>query len=82
MTDSKPVDRSSILRVGARDPHRLEPLLVLLERVWRLETDMRLGQLVMCASAYGNYKSNDIFYVEDDIIVDGLQRMLDMNQDK
>lgn len=32
-----------------RDPDRIPELCALLERAWRLDPDMRLGQLIVCA---------------------------------
>ena len=50
-----------------RDPKRIKPLLKLLERAWRAEPDMRLGQLVWNA-AFALRHSN-FFYVEDEALV-------------
>lgn len=59
-----------------RDPDRITEMVIFLKTVWEQSPDMRLGQLVMNAAAYGNRMSNDIFYVEDDVVLAGLRQML------
>jgi len=57
---------------GERDPDRIPKLLEAIRRVWVQEgTDLRLGQLLMNLSAEHGV-GNDLFYVEDDQLVEWL----------
>ena len=56
----------------ARDPKRIEEMLESLNEAWKSTPDLRLGQLMMCLGS--DAKSTDLFYIEDDIILERLKR--------
>lgn len=45
-----------------RDPNRIHPILLDLERVWQRYPDLRLGQLLLNLVDPGH----DLYYLEDD----------------
>ncbi len=61
----------------ARDPRHIAEMLELVEMVWRQSPDMRLGQLLVCAAAYGSRgkAGADLFNIEDPVLVAGLERL-------
>jgi hypothetical protein len=65
-----------------RDPKRIPYLLRLLEQVWTLDPDMRLGQLIENAKAASGAPDASTFYVEDSHIWDGLYEMLQGQQER
>lgn len=46
-----------------RDPHRIEPIVDLIEEVWKKHPDYRLGQLISNLLGPGR---DDVFFTEDD----------------
>jgi len=54
-----------------RDPARIERILATLRRVWELEPDLRLGQLVVIATR-PQLPCPEVFGVEDDVLLNGL----------
>lgn len=44
--------------------------------------ELRLGQLLTDAAKAGGWKNQDIFYCPDDVIADGLKKMLDLHNSK
>ncbi len=63
------VEGSSALR----DPARIHEILPLIERIWRDNPDMRLGQM-LCNLLDPN--PNKLFYVEDDVLLERLREFL------
>jgi len=66
-----------------RDPNRIDNMLLTLALVWRENPDLRLGQLIVRASkaaarkpSEAGFYSQDSFYVEDDVILKGLEQLL------
>lgn len=55
-----------------RDPKRIPRILAKLEKVWKKNPDLRLGQLI--TNCWTN-SSNVLFYVEDDVLEKGLDDM-------
>lgn len=55
-----------------RDRARIDTVLQELEVAWRANSDMRLGQLIANAAGV-----SDPFYIEDEAIIKGLQRLVD-----
>lgn len=53
---------------ATRDPARIDSVLRELERAWRANADMRLGQLLVNAAGVA-----DPFYVEDDQMLAALK---------
>jgi uncharacterized protein YihD (DUF1040 family) len=50
----------------ARDKNRIKKILENLEKIWKVNPDLRLCQLLSILSKVdGNYKQNDLFYFED-----------------
>lgn len=58
-----------------RDPDRIPELCALLERAWRLDPDMRLGQLIVCAIRPST-PCPQIFHPEDSHTQRGLERFI------
>lgn len=54
-----------------RDPKRIEPALRALAMYWHAHPDLRLGQIVDNASQFAGV--SDIFNMEDDRLVAGIQ---------
>jgi hypothetical protein len=56
-----------------RDPERIKPIVELLERAWRANPDMRLGQLVINAARMSDRtREVDVFNAEEDAFERGL----------
>lgn len=60
-----------------RDPARIDPMLAQLAIMWKQQPDTRLGQLLSNAASLGGWSQNDIFMVEDHVVVAGLEIMDD-----
>lgn len=58
-----------------RNPQRIKPLVRKLMGVWMANPDLRLGQLMFFVSR--GYTETDIFYVEDDVMEEALDRELE-----
>jgi uncharacterized protein YihD (DUF1040 family) len=56
-----------------RDPKRIGPILETLRLAWERSPDLRLGQLIVIIASIANAKC-DVFYVEDDTMVAGLDK--------
>lgn len=56
-----------------RDPDRIPEVLEKLGRLWKLDPDLRLGQIVMKLSADAN---NSAFFIEDDRILGCIEARL------
>jgi hypothetical protein len=58
-----------------RDPLRIDTILSKIALLWKRDTDLRLGQLLV--NLVGDPKlGNDIFYVEDDDLEEALDHRL------
>lgn len=55
-----------------RDSERINEIIPLLKAAWNLCPDLRLGQLVTILS-----ENKNVFYIEDDDILLGLQRFFE-----
>lgn len=55
-----------------RDPSRIVPILNELENIWINNPQLRLGQIISNACAQNGI---DIFYVEDDVMLEGLKAL-------
>lgn len=55
-----------------RDPERIPEMLRVLAAIWYTYPDLRLGQLIVNACPAGQ---DDPFYVEDDVLLDGLKKL-------
>jgi len=62
-------------RRGGRDPRRIEVVLESLREVWIKSPDLRLGQIVIIAAGQ-HARHGDVFSVEDDLVLEGLRRLL------
>jgi len=64
-----------------RDPNRIPELLNLIGQVWMLAPDLRICQVLLHAAYLsGHTLSNDLFYVEDDKMVEGLRLWIEENE--
>lgn len=64
------------------DPERINEILDLVERVWRLNPQMRLGQIVSMAFIMVGKEGKDIYHGGDDKLIEGLVLMLRLAQEK
>ena len=58
-----------------RDINRIEPMLELVRKLWIAYPDMRLGQLIQIAAVKSGWKTNDVFYIEDDQLANGIKAL-------
>ena len=58
-----------------RDPNRIEHLLVLLGKLWKRNPDLRFAQIIEILKS--NLWTDDMFYVEDDDLIELLERMVE-----
>jgi uncharacterized protein YihD (DUF1040 family) len=63
-----------------RDPARIDEMLDLLDRVWRLDPDLRLGQLIFNAARLKDPDISDIYSIEDGSLRKGLIRYLQLKE--
>jgi len=63
-----------------RDPARIDEILDLLDRVWRLDPDLRLGQLIFNAARFKDPDITDIYSIEDGSLRMGLIRYLQLKE--
>ena len=61
-----------------RDPARIDDMLELLGEIWRLEPDLRLGQLVFNAARMREPELQDVYSIEDGALRKGLVRYLEL----
>lgn len=54
-----------------KDPNRIEEIIKALDRIWKSNPDLRLGQLITIAIK-PKTSCPEIFYAEDEKILDGL----------
>jgi uncharacterized protein YihD (DUF1040 family) len=59
-----------------RDINRIEPLLNNLKELWLKYPDLRLCQLLAWITYESGWINNDLFYLEDDVIVEQIKKML------
>jgi uncharacterized protein YihD (DUF1040 family) len=48
-----------------RSPERIKSILNIIERIWEKQPELRLTQLFSNAAISGGWKSNDLYYLED-----------------
>jgi len=58
-----------------RDINRIEPILELVRELWIAYPDLRLGQLILNAAVISGWKTNDVFYIEDDQLAHGIKAL-------
>ena len=59
-----------------RDINRIEPILELVRELWTACPDLRLGQLIQNAAVISGWKTNDVFYIEDDQLANGIKKLV------
>ena len=62
-----------------RDPNRIPIIISKIEDVWKSNPDFRLGQLI-CVFARPNQPCNDIFNIEEDDLMKGINEFQSKNQ--
>ena len=60
-----------------RNPDRIPEIMNLLTEIWLEVPDLRLCQLLHAAKNQINYPSNDLFYLEDEDLLNGLKQLGD-----
>lgn len=63
----------------ARDPERIPKILSLLEKGWRKNPDLRLGQIFENLKRY--MRKEDLFYIEDEIIAQEIVNYFDLDKE-
>lgn len=58
-----------------RDPNRIPEVLDLLRKAWEVNTDMRLGQLIVGAVGPSD-PCPEVFYIEDDKMAEQLRKFV------
>ena len=59
-----------------RDSKRIKQILEKLEEFWNNNPNMRLGQIISnCVRAYDGRLNCDPFYLEDEDLIDGLEKL-------
>ena len=58
-----------------RDPNRIDRILGIIRSEWKRKPDMRLCQLLSSAASFAEWKDDDLFYIEDDMLEDGLKAL-------
>lgn len=61
-----------------RDPERIPRLLKLLEEIWVIDPDLRLGQILEWEAQ--KMPRMDLFYIEDDIMEQRLKARLEVER--
>lgn len=56
-----------------RNPDRIKPTLLEIERIWKNNPDLRLSQLLLNIVS----DANILYYVEDDELIKGLKEVYD-----
>ena len=60
-----------------RDINRIEPLLNKFEELWKLNTDIRFGQMV-----YNLSRGWDLFNIEDDKMLEIINQLLQIQKEE
>jgi hypothetical protein len=66
-----------------RDPKRIKPLLMEIEKQWERFPDWRFGQLIENIKRF--YDINDLFYIEDDEmlkLIENFMRKIELEKEK
>jgi uncharacterized protein YihD (DUF1040 family) len=58
------------------DINRIKPLLNDLKKLWLSNPDLRLCQLLHIIAIKSGWGSGDLFYIEDDVIVEQIKKEL------
>ena len=59
----------------SRQPERIPIILAELQKVWQEKPDLRLCQLMnILAKTYGDWITNDLFYLEDHDLKDAIEK--------
>jgi len=62
-----------------RDPERIDRILEKVRKAWKGNTDLRLCQLLSIAAIAGSkYPKNDLFYLEDDKLEEGVEKAFEV----
>jgi len=62
-----------------RDPKRIDRILEKVKKAWKKNTDLRLCQLLSVAAIAGSrHPSNDLFYLEDDKLEEGIEKAFEV----
>lgn len=59
-----------------RDPRRIDSMLMKIGEIWKKNPDLRLNQLLSNAASRAKWSDNDLFYLEDDKLLVGLNEMI------
>ena len=53
-----------------RDPQRIPEVLEVIEQLWRLHPDWRLGQLISNLTAWSDPVEGSVYDIDDDVLMD------------
>ncbi len=57
-----------------RQKERIGPIINVIEKIWHHYPDMRLSQILAAGANESGWKDNDLFYLEDDRLHEGLEK--------
>ena len=63
-----------------RDAKRIKPFLRNFEKLWTEHPDLRFGQIVSIIHGFSGNKNTDLFYIEDDKMLFGLNEFIELSQ--
>ena len=52
-------------------------IMRMVSEVHKMYPEMRIGQLIYCAAAKAGWNNDDVFYLPDEMLMRGLQEMMD-----
>lgn len=61
-----------------RDPKRIDKVLDVVKQAWVKNPDLRFGQLILNLTT----NANALYYVEDDTMIEALEKAYDIKRDK
>lgn len=61
-----------------RDPKRIDKVLDVVKQAWAKNPDLRFGQLILNLTT----NANALYYVEDDTMIEALEKAYDIKRDK
>ena len=59
-----------------RDPNRIDPIIDTVKEIWKKYPDMRFGQLICNIFSSPNFNKIDIWFCEDNIMLENLEKIL------
>ena len=64
------------IKYNMRDKNRIKPFLQKVEELWLKYPDLRFGQLLHIVALNSGWMNNDLFYIEDNTILEQIKKEL------